>query len=155
MAVMYRLRQDVSEESSTKGKWFAVAYIWDVIDTKKICAKIQENVSVKASDVKAVIEELINVMTDALQDGKRVKLNGFGSFKVGLKSKGADSREEFTAAKHIVGSRVNFLPETTWRAADGNKRQRVFLSGLTVTPLLHQGADDSNESNSGETGTGD
>jgi hypothetical protein len=37
----------------------------------------------------------------------------------------------------VVGSRVNFQPETHWTAADGGRRRKVFLEGLTVeeTPV--------------------
>lgn len=40
-----------------------------------------------------------------------VKLDGFGSFKLGIKSKGADSEEKFSVNKHVTGLRVKFLAE--------------------------------------------
>jgi nucleoid DNA-binding protein len=39
----------------------------------------------------AVLEELVEVMKDQMQDSKRVKLDGFGSFKIGIESKGAQT----------------------------------------------------------------
>nr|MCR5131743.1 DNA-binding protein [Prevotella sp.] len=61
----------------------------------------------------------------------RIKLDGFGSFKVGLKTRPAETAREFTAAKHVVGSRINFQPETHWTSASGGVRNRVFLDGIT------------------------
>ena len=134
MAVMYEIVEDKREKSTTKGQFFGRAVITDVVDLDQISKEIESNVSVKQSDVYGVLIELVNVMTRHLQSGHRVKLNNFGSFKVGLKTKMAQKREDFTPAKNIVGSRVNFLPEVHWTAADGNKRIRTFLSGLAVRP---------------------
>ena len=93
---------------------------------------IQDNVSVKKSDVIAVLDELVNVMKLWLQESYRVKLDGFGSFKIGLATKPADTAKDFSASKHVVGSRVNFQPETHWSSASGGKRSRVFLDDLQV-----------------------
>ncbi|MBO4485843.1 MAG: DNA-binding protein, partial [Prevotella sp.] len=93
---------------------------------------IQDNVSVKRADVIAVLDELVNVMKLWLQESYRVSLDGFGSFKIGLATKPADTAKDFSAAKHVVGSRVNFQPETHWSAADGGRRRKIFLEGLTV-----------------------
>ena len=95
---------------------------------------------------------LVFVMNKKLQDGYRVKLNGLGSFKIGLKTKAAESAKEFTATKHIVGSRVNFRPETHWSAADGNKRHKVFLDNLHVQELKPYSVDKSGEDDNENTG---
>ena len=65
------------------------------------------------------------------------KVTPVSLFKIGLATKPADTAKDFSAAKHVVGSRVNFQPETHWTAADGGRRRRVFLEGLTVeeTPV--------------------
>ena len=132
MAVFYRLAQDKRQkfgatDNPNYNKWYAHAVTVGTVDTKKLAQLIQDNVSVKRSDVLAVLDELVQWMAFSLKEGKRVKLNGFGSFKIGIASKGADSPAEFTSAKHITGSRVNFSPEMTWSALNGNKRVRVFL----------------------------
>ena len=93
--------------------------------------EIEENVSVKYSDVAAVLIELVNVMNKHLNASRRVKLDGFGAFKIGLKTKGALREEDFSATKNIVGSRVLFQPEYTVDVAT-QKRNRQFLSNVTV-----------------------
>ena len=148
MAVRYVLYQDNRAESKNRGKWYARAVYSKKPKTLKLmAAKIQENVSVKASDVKAVLEEMVNVLKEWLQDSNRVKIEGLGSFKIGLKTKPADTAKDFSAAKHVVGSRVNFQPETHWSAADGNRRRKVFLEGLSVeeTPVNDVVKEDSSE----------
>ena len=132
MPVFYKLYQENNPKSVNVGKWYAKAKCLGYWDLEKIADHIQDNVSAKKSDVIAVLKELVVVMGEAFSAGYGVKLDGFGSFKVGLKTKAAESAKEFTATKHIVGSRVNFQPETHWSAADGNRRQKQFLSGLKV-----------------------
>jgi predicted histone-like DNA-binding protein len=98
---------------------------------KQLALKIQENVSVKKSDVKAVLDELVGVLKEWLQDSNRVKIEGLGSFKIGLKTKPADSAKEFSVAKHVVGARVNFLPEVEVDVTTG-RRVKSLLMGLEV-----------------------
>jgi predicted histone-like DNA-binding protein len=138
MAIKYRLYQDNRAESKNRGKWYARAiYPKTPKSTKDLAQMIQDNVSVKKSDVIAVLDELVNVMKLWLQESYRVKLDGFGSFKIGLATKPADTAKDFSASKHVVGSRVNFQPETHWSAASGSQRRRVFLDDLQVeeTPV--------------------
>lgn len=135
MSVFYRLNQDKRRESATNGKWFARSVALNTIDTEALISEIEKHCTVTDADVVAVVKALIFVINKQLQNGNRVKLNGMGAFTIGLKSKGADSPSEFTASKHIVGSRVNFRPETHWTAADGNRRRKVFLEGLKVEEL--------------------
>ena len=131
MAVIYRTYQDNRQESLTQGQWFARAVYTGTINLEQIGEEIQENVSVKYSDVMGVLIELINVMNRHLNASEVVKLNGFGSFKIGLKTKGALREEDFTASKNIVGARVNFLPFYTVDGASGKHNTR-FLSNVSV-----------------------
>ena len=136
MAIKYKLFQDNRAESKNRGKWYARAiYPKTPKTTKDLAQMIQDNVSVKRADVIAVLDELVNVMKLWLQESYRVSLDGLGSFKIGLKTKPAESAKEFSASKHVVGSRLNFQPETHWSAANGKKRTRVFLDGLKVQEL--------------------
>ena len=182
MAVLYRVYKDNRENSLTSGQYFARAIHTDTIGLKEMAMEIEENVSVKYSDVSAVLIELVNVMNRHLNasrrvklDGfgafkiglkemameieenvsvkysdvaavlielvnvmnrhlnasRRVKLDGFGAFKIGLKTKGALREEDFSATKNIVGSRVLFQPEYTVDVAT-QKRNRQFLNNVTV-----------------------
>lgn len=133
MSVKYKLYQDKREASATYGKWYGRAVVSDVADLETISKEIEENTSAKQADVYAVLRELVNVMARHMRNGDRVVLNGFGSFKVGLKTKPAVSAEKFNAATNIVGTRINFQPETHWKAGDP-ARTRAFLSGIEVRP---------------------
>ena len=150
--VFYKLYQENNPKSVNVGKWYARAVAIQTIDTEGLIAEIEKLCTATDADVVAVMRALVFVMNKKLQDGYRVKLNGLGSFKIGLKTKAAESAKEFTATKHIVGSRVNFRPETHWSAADGNKRHKVFLDNLHVQELKPYSVDKSGEDDNENTG---
>ena len=133
MAVFYRLHQDQSTGTKRSGKWYARAVPTACIGTRQLAEIIQRNCTVKKSDVMAVLEELVEVMKDQMQDSKRVKLDGFGSFKIAMQSKGAQTAAKFSVAEHVKGLRVLFLPE---RSTDSSgNRIKQFLQGARVEEL--------------------
>ena len=154
--ILYKLYQDNRRTSANKGKWYAKAIHNETIGLKKLAALVQRNASVKYSDCLAVIAELVEVIQDQLQAGNRVKLDGFGAFKIGIKSAAADTAADFTAMKHIVGSRVNFQPETTIDTAT-RQRHKVFLDGCQFMETPKNDVDTSAapaSSGSGNSGSG-
>ena len=133
MSVFYRLHQDQSTGTKRSGKWYARAVPTAVINTRQLAEIVQRNCTVKRSDVVAVIEEMVEVMKDQMQDSKRVKLEGFGSFKIGIQSKGAQTAAKISVAEHVKGLRVVFMPERT-KDSSGN-RSKQFLQGARVEEL--------------------
>ena len=143
MSVFYRLHQDKSKNTSRTGKWYARMVPTTVVDTRQLAAIMQRNCTVKKSDILAVLDELVETMRDQMQDSKRVKLDGFGSFKIGLNSKGARTAKSFTVADHIEGMHVVFTPERTHDQA-GNKVKQ-FLQGVSVEELPENKVDKDQE----------
>lgn len=127
----YQMKRTFADgrQDPSNGKWFARAIQLGTVDTNDMASIIQRNCSMKKSDVQAVLTELVEVMTDKLQESYAVKLDGFGIFKIGLVTKGALTQDDFTATKNVVGSRVNFLPSYTVDTATG-KRTRALLDGV-------------------------
>ena len=143
MSVLFRLHQDQSVGTKRSGKWYARAVPIGVIDTRGLSEIIQRNCTVKRSDVMAVIEELVEVMKDQMQDSKRVKLDGFGSFKIGLNCRGARSAKAFTITDNIEGMHVVVTPERSHDQA-GN-RTKQFLQGVKVEELPENKVDKDQE----------
>jgi predicted histone-like DNA-binding protein len=133
MSVLFRLHQDQSVGTKRSGKWYARMVPTGTIDTRGLAEIMQRNCTVKRSDILAVIEEMVETMRDQLQDSKRVKLNGFGSFKIGLNCRGARSARAFTVTDNIEGLHIVFTPERTHDQA-GN-RVKQFLQGVKVEEL--------------------
>ena len=135
MSVFYRLHQDKSKNTARSGKWYARAVATSVVDTRKLAEIMQRNCTVKKSDILAVLDELVETMRDQLQDSKRVKLDGFGSFKIGIRSTGTPTAKEFSTSENVKGMRVIFMPERSTDSA-GN-RTKQFLQGAKAEELPH------------------
>ena len=106
MAVFYRLHQDQSTGTKRSGKWYARAVPTACIGTRQLAEIIQRNCTVKKSDVMAVLEELVEVMKDQMQDSKRVKLDGFGSFKISRSASKARVHRPPASTRSASTSRV-------------------------------------------------
>jgi len=133
MSVFYRLHQDKSQNTKRSGKWYARAVPMAMINTRQLAEIMQRNCTVKKADILAVLDELVETMRDQMQDGKRIKLDGFGSFKIGLECTGSRSAEAFKVADNITGMHVVFSPERTHDSA-GN-RVKQFLQGAKCEEL--------------------
>ena len=152
MAVFYRLSQVTSPKQKGYGKWYPRAVMTNTVDTDALATIMQRNCTVKKSDILAVISELIETMQDQLQDSKRVKLNGFGTFKIGMSSTGADKASDFDARKNIKGLHVLFMPEV--KTDSEGQRQKTFISGCSVQEVP-KGSDNGPSAGSGpSTGSG-
>ncbi len=128
MAVNYKVYQS-KRNDDTKGKFYAKVAHNETVNIKKIAQIMQANCTVKYSDILAVLTELSEVMKDEIQRGNKVKIDGLGTFKVGISTRAADSAKEFTAA-NITNTRVLFLPEGTVDAT--GKRVKSLLAGMKV-----------------------
>ena len=150
MSVLYRLSKVTSPKAKGYGKWYPRAVITQTVDTEQLATIMQRNCTLKKADIVAVISELIETMADQLQDSKRVKLNGFGSFKIGIRGEGADSAADFSTSKNIKGLHVLFQPEVK---TDGSGlRQKTFITGCSVQEAPKNDVDTTKPANSGSNG---
>ena len=150
MSVLYRLSKVTSPKAKGYGKWYPRAVITQTVDTEMLATIMQRNCTLKKADIVAVISELIETMADQLQDSKRVKLNGFGSFKIGIRGEGADSAADFSTSKNIKGLHVLFQPEVK---TDGcGLRQKTFITGCSVQEAPKNDVDTTKPANSGSNG---
>lgn len=150
MSVFYRLSKVTSPKAKGYGKWYPRAVITQTVDTEQLATIMQRNCTLKKADIVAVISELIETMADQLQDSKRVKLNGFGSFKIGIRGEGADSAADFSTSKNIKGLHVLFQPEVK---TDGSGlRQKTFITGCSVQEAPKNDVDTTKPANSGSNG---
>ena len=129
MALLYKIVRDNRKNSGNL--YYGRAVQIQSIDTAGLADIIQRNCTVKKSDVLAVLNELVEVMTDQLQNSVSVKLDNFGIFKIGLKTVGADKPESFSISRNVKGLRVNFV-STGKKSPSTGKVERVFLQGATL-----------------------
>lgn len=163
MSIKYRKVVNNRKNSKTKGKVYGRAVVDGVIDSKEIAGKISKRCTLTEPDIIAVINALETEISYGLADGKRVVLDGFGSFKVGLTSTPADSAKKFTSA-NIKGMHVIFLPATEM---EQGKRVKNMLRNVKAEEMTEYtgigsgentgdaGNTDSGKTDSGKTDSGD
>jgi len=126
MAVKYKIYQS-KRSGSSYGKWYGRAVHEGTVTVDDLADIMQDNCTVKRSDILAVISELVEVMTTQLQNSMRVKIDRFGTFKIGMTTTPALTAKEFSASTNIKNMHVLFQPELK---VDANgKRTQVFLNG--------------------------
>ncbi len=111
MAIIVDVYQDMRKTSNNL--WYGRAWHPGVLDTRALAQRIEKNVSVKESDVYAVLIELAQVMTYELQNGNKCHLDRFGYFGVSLRSTGAATEKDFSIKDNIKNAKCIFTPEYT------------------------------------------
>lgn len=147
MAVFYKLFQDNRDTSTHKGEWYGRAKMIDTIRLDEIAQRIQDNTTAKKADALAVLTEMVEVVRDYLQKSYAVRIDGLGTFKMGLSTSPAPTAKEFSATKNIKRMHVNFQPIVT---VDKNgQRHNILTSGTSVKELPKNavGIDDGEETN--------
>ena len=112
MAQKFIMSQNKNSKSIAFGKYFATAvYDEKFITTEQIADFIQQQCSIKKSDIKAALDELGGAMKHFFELGQKIRLDGIGIFKVGFSSIGVTKLEDCSAAT-ITERRILFQPET-------------------------------------------
>ena len=126
-----------SHNVKSYGKYYATAvYDNHFIGTEELADFIQQQASVKKSDIKAVLDELGAAMKHYFELGQKVKLDGIGIMKVGFSSIGVARIEDCTSAT-ITTRRVLFQPETERvvvgqeKKSDGSVKQK-YVNAITL-----------------------
>ena len=112
MSQKYIKMQNKNRDSAAFGKYFATAvYDKKFVDTDELASFIQQQASVKKSDIGAVLDELGEAMKHYFELGQKVRIKGLGIFKVGFSSIGVANIDDCNA-QTITSRRVLFLPES-------------------------------------------
>ena len=113
-------------------KWYGKAvHLPRVVDTLELARRVQKNVSVKISDVYAVLREASDVINVALLNSERVVLDGIGSFKAAISTSPAETPSDFKVDKNIKSSRIIFAPELDpERTVAKSRKDKTLLRGI-------------------------
>lgn len=132
MSVKYKKVKNLISGSKTFGKWYGRAVVTNVVDVDVLSTNIGNRCTVTKPDIVAVVTALVEEMKAQLQQGSRVVLDDFGSFKVGMSTSPADTAKDFKA-NNVKKLRVLFQPTVT---TDSNhKRVTNFLDGCKVEEM--------------------
>jgi predicted histone-like DNA-binding protein len=144
MSQKYVKKQNTNSKSTAYGKYYAKAvYDEGFVGIDEIADYIQQQASVKKSDVKAAIGELGEALKHYMEMGQKVRLDGIGIFKVGFSSIGATKPED-VGAQNITTRRVLFAPETVRvitgqaRRANGTIYQKFAVAKQLVKDVVFE-----------------
>ncbi|MCM0275912.1 HU family DNA-binding protein [Bacteroides fragilis] len=90
-------------------KFYAQIQAKDEYKFEDLASAVESRCSVTSSDVKAVMDAVMKEMSSQLKDGKIVRINDLGTFRISVTSKGVDTEKAFNASK-ISKVRILFRP---------------------------------------------
>ena len=143
MSQKYIKMQNKNRDSAAFGKYFATAvYDKKFVETDELASFIQQQASVKKSDIGAVLDELGEAMKHYFELGQKVRIKGLGIFKVGFSSIGVTKAEDVSSAT-ITDRRVLFQPETErvivgQEKKDGKVKQKYIVAKHLIKDVVFE-----------------
>lgn len=135
MAIFINVYQDKRKNSNKL--FYGRAMHPQTIDTRALAKRIEKNVSVKESDVYAVLIELADVMNEELSNSNKVQLDRFGYFSVGVSTSGALQAKDWSVAENLKGSKINF--QTIRTMSNGKVTSKTFGYDMKFVKYAEEG----------------
>lgn len=130
---LYQMNRTFSDgrQDNANGKWFARAIHVGEIGLKELAQEVAYSTTATEADCLAVMNALVEVMKRKMAESMVVRLDGLGTFRAVIRSKGATDIKEFTVAENVASVDVNFQAE---RKLDPSTRSytKSLLSGVHV-----------------------
>ena len=145
------------QNKSEQPKWYGKAVQDRTIDFEGLVTHMSEHNSPYSRGViHGVLTDMLDCVKELVLDGKSVRLGDLGLFSVGLKTKGAKSRERWSVSTHVQGVTLNVRNTKTWSNAE--LRKNTILQELTPYDDGSESGDDtpsdSGNDNGGNSGGG-
>ena len=110
----YYLRQDKSSNPRKSGKWYGKRFNPTVLGTRGLAEHmIGHGVIAERSEVEDVLNALKTCIPELLEQGMNVKLQGLGTFRATMSSRGCATKADYNVQKHVKGIRMRFIPDQT------------------------------------------
>jgi len=109
MAIKLRKVQRKNPLQPDQIKWHLTQETAGSVGIAAIAKEIEGRSSLSHGDVLSVLNNLVEVVPIFLKLGQSVKLEGFGTFRVSVKSKGETNPASLTT-HDVTGARLLFLP---------------------------------------------
>ena len=129
MPVLYKSFQSSLKDKNDKKLFYPRVVHVGSVNTAQIAREIAEYSSLSPGDVKNTIDNLVTVMTQHLQASQSVTLDGFGSFRMVMKSNGKGVEKEDDVSASQATLYIRFQPAST-RNADRTLATRSLVTGV-------------------------
>ncbi|MDR0537130.1 MAG: DUF4469 domain-containing protein [Tannerellaceae bacterium] len=107
----YKLEQKMNpQQPGTPRKWYATAVPAEKITTEEIGREIAGRTTVSLPDTVGTLRALREIIPKLLLRGATIQLEGIGTFRMGIKSRGVDNPNDFDIS-HICGHHIIYTPD--------------------------------------------
>ena len=145
------------KNQNTYGKWFGRIAHLSTVNLDELCDHIQSHGSIYTADVvTGVVKKFIFCLQELMLEGRKVKLDGIGTFYLMAQSEGVEKPEDFLPSEHIKAVRVRFLPDMSNRSLYSKKAITGKASMTAVSPFgatISSAASGGNDLNPGTGGS--
>jgi predicted histone-like DNA-binding protein len=124
---------------------------------EEIAYVMKERCSLTVGDIKNVLDNFIEVIRTSLYGGQSVRIKGFGTFRLGARTKGVETLKACTV-KNILGVTIRFVPSGSVKPNLHSTRAGEYLrffevdnKGKAVTGLEEVVDGDGNDTPTTET----
>ncbi len=105
------------------------------VPVKKVARRLSQMCTVTYADVMAVLGELPGVMADYMGQGKSVRLDGLGTFRYTLATRGVTDEADFDFQQQVKAVRVQFVPAREGAQTKGSVSTRALVpTGIEWLP---------------------
>jgi nucleoid DNA-binding protein len=106
MSIFYRKYKNMNTASKTYGQWYGRAVTMGKTVSLEDLAEhmAQHNTPYSEGVIKGVLTDMVNCIRELVLEGKSVKIPNLCIFSAGIKTRGAVSAEDFTAAANVVSA---------------------------------------------------
>lgn len=112
MALQYKITSMVKQNSAGEEEriYFPRLTGSERINLRKIADMMHQRSSATSSDIYLVLMGLVDLLPQLLLDGKTIKIDEFGSFRLHAKVSTEDTPDKVTS-RNINDLRISFLPD--------------------------------------------
>ena len=103
----FKLYQDQRTASAYKGKWYARALHEAMTFEEFINHMATHHCAFSEATIRGVLIEMETCLRELLLEGKAVRLDELGIFRIGIRTSPADSARDFNVAQNVPGVRLN------------------------------------------------
>ena len=111
-------------------KYYAQIASPEPLDIEALSKRIAQNCTLTRHDIVACLSAFQEQLINALQEGKSVRLNDVGSFRVTMHSNDTDLQKDFTSA-NIKKLSIRFVPAAALRKAISIGADGIKMACLT------------------------
>ncbi len=103
MSIYYRKYQNNNQKSKNYGQWYGRSVTMGKTVTLEDLAEhmSQHNTPYSEGVIKGVLTDMVNCIRELVLEGKSVKIPNLCIFSAGIKTRGAESAEKFSASTNV------------------------------------------------------